>query len=104
MGVKIEKFMGLGLSVMLQDEQRTTWLREKEMSESNGCMSVILSAIHKLKAKKFDTFGIYDGKERTIEEFKAARTYDVPLEHRNPPLCKFMSWINEPGALGIDSN
>jgi hypothetical protein len=84
MGVQIEKFMGLGPSVMSQGGQQTNRSRKKESSGLNGRTSVVLCAIHKLKAEQFDTFGIYDGKDQNIGEFKAARCYDVPSELRNP--------------------
>jgi hypothetical protein len=47
-------------------------------------MSIVLCAIHKLKAEQFDIFVIYDGKDQNNGEFKAARCYDVPLEWQNP--------------------
>mmetsp|Transcript_1135 Transcript_1135/g.2118 ORF Transcript_1135/g.2118 Transcript_1135/m.2118 type:complete len:143 (-) Transcript_1135:406-834(-) len=83
-GVKVEKFMGLGPSVMSQGEQQNNRSRKKESSGLNGRTSIVLCAIHKLKAEQFDTFGIYDGKDQNIGEFKAARCYYVPSEWRNP--------------------
>jgi hypothetical protein len=83
-GVKLEHFMRLG-NVMpkYQSEQRHRKRMEGLGSGLNMRASMLLTAIHILKKEQFKTCCIYDGSDQKVEEFKAARNFDIPVQYRN---------------------
>lgn len=85
-GVKIEKCMGLG--EVLHSRASTTRLVKRRSAISvmvKGRMTFLLQAIKVIKSERFESFGIYDGKDQDVKEFRAARNYVVPEEYRNLP-------------------
>lgn len=83
-GVKIDQFMRCGdiLTTRTSDQRRNQRMKNME-SGVKAQMNVVSRAVCILRDEQVSTFGIIDGKDQNVEEFKDARGYDIPEEFRN---------------------